>query len=76
LSKWEKLINKIVNLSPDMRFEQLKLVLESHGYVMRSGSGSHVVFFKDEHPSITVPKKHPIKVAYIKMVKEVVERGD
>jgi len=33
LSKWNKLLFKICNLSKDLRFNELKKVLESYGYV-------------------------------------------
>ena len=34
MSKWEKLLQKIVGLSRDMRFDELRKVLESYGYQM------------------------------------------
>ena len=48
MSKWNKLIERICNLSKDLRFEELRKVLESYGYVMnapRTGS-SHYTFRK------------------------------
>ena len=48
MSKWDKLIARICALSKDMRFDELRKVLESYGYVMyapRSGS-SHYTFLK------------------------------
>lgn len=41
MSKWDKLITRICNLSKDLRFDALRKVLESYGYEMnapRSGS--------------------------------------
>ena len=41
MSQWDKLIKRILNLSKDLRFDELRKVLESYGYVMnapRSGS--------------------------------------
>lgn len=41
MSQWDKLIKHIRNLSKDLRFDELRKVLESYGYVMnapRSGS--------------------------------------
>ena len=41
MSKWDKLITRICNLSKDLRFDELRKVLESYGYEMnapRSGS--------------------------------------
>ncbi len=75
MSKWEKLINKVLSLSKDMRFDELRKVLESCGYTMyapRSGS-SHCTFRKPGSMPITIPKNEPIKKIYVQMVKEIVE---
>lgn len=75
MSKWEKLLQKILSLSKDMRFDELRRVLESYGYEMnapRSGS-SHYTFRKAGCQPITIPKHEPIKKVYAQMVKEIVE---
>ena len=75
MSKWEKLLQKILSLSRDMRFDELRRVLESYGYEMnapRSGS-SHYTFRKAGCQPITIPKHEPIKKVYVQMVKEIVE---
>ena len=46
MSKWDKLITRICNLSKDLRFDELRKVLESYGYEMnapRSGSSLSIV---------------------------------
>ena len=48
MSKWDKLLARICTLSKDIRFDELRKVLESYGYEMnapRSGS-SHYIFRK------------------------------
>ena len=48
MSKWDKLLARICTLSKDIRFDELRKVLESYGYEMnapRSGS-SHYTFKK------------------------------
>lgn len=48
MSQWEKLLRRILLLSKDLRFDELRKVLESFGYQMfspRSGS-SHYTFRK------------------------------
>lgn len=78
MSKWDKLISKICKLSKDLRFDELKKVLENYGYEMkapRSGS-SHYTFRKNGCMPITIPKHEPIKKVYVLMVKEVVESED
>lgn len=75
MSKWDKLLEKILGLSKDVRFSELKKILESYGYTMyspKSGS-SHYTFRKPGCQPITIPKHEPIKKAYVEMVKQVIE---
>lgn len=78
MSRWEKLLSKILSLSKELRFEELRKVLESYGYIMETprGGSSHYVFRKAGHNPITVPKHEPIKVVYVKLVREMVEREE
>lgn len=48
MSKWEKLLAKINALSKDLRFDELRKVLESYGYKMHAprGGSSHYTFRK------------------------------
>ena len=75
MSKWDKLIEKILNLSKDMRFDELRKVLESYGYVMNAprGGSSHYTFRNPGAMPITIPKHEQIKKIYVQMVKEIVE---
>lgn len=75
MSKWDKLINRVRSLSTDMRFTELRKILESYGYTInapKSGS-SHYTFRKPGKNPITIPKHEPIKRIYVEMVREVVE---
>lgn len=51
-----------------MRFETLKILLESEGYECFNKGGSHYQFRKEECDLITIPFKRPIKAIYVKMV--------
>ena len=75
MSKWEKLLQKILALSKDLRFEELRKVLESYGYVMQvpRGGTSHYTLRKPGCTKITIPKHNPIKRVYVEMVKDIVE---
>ena len=75
MSKWDKLLARICGLSRDLRFDELRKVLESYGYEMRqpSGGSSHCTFRKADCAPITIPMHEPIKKVYVMMVKEVVE---
>lgn len=75
MSKWDKLIARICNLSKDLRFTELRKVLESYGYEMHAprGGSSHYTFRKQGCKPITIPKHEPIKRVYIEMVRQIVE---
>lgn len=75
MSKWDKLIHRLLSLDKDMRFDELCRILESYGYTMTapSGSGSHAVFRKKGKNSITIPRHRSVKKIYIELVKEIVE---
>ena len=78
MSKWEKLLFRILSLSRDIRFEELRKVLESYGYAMHTprGGSSHHVFRKEGEDPIVIPKHTPIKIVYVKQVKEVIEKEE
>lgn len=75
MAQWNKLLDKIKSLDKDMRFAELKKVLVSYGYTVsqpKRGS-SHYTFRKAGCNPITIPNHEPIKVVYVRMVKEIVE---
>lgn len=75
MSKWDKLIHRLLSLDKDMRFDELCRILESYGYTMTapSGGGSHAVFRKKGKNPITIPRHRSVKKIYIELVKEIVE---
>lgn len=79
MSQWDKLLNRILLLAEDIRFEELKRILERYGYRCqqpRLGS-SHYSFRKQGAPTITLPKPHrgkPMKRVYVKMVRDIVQK--
>ena len=75
MSKWDKLISRIYSSSKDMRFSELRKILESCGYTMYAprGGSSHYTFRKPGKHPITIPKNEPIKRVYVEMVRKVVE---
>ena len=62
MSKWDKLLMRICSLSRDLRFDELRKVLESYGYKMNA-----------PRRPITIPKHEPIKKVYVELVRQVVE---
>ena len=75
MSKWDKLIRRICFLSKDLRFDELRKVLESFGYEMNSpkSGSSHYTFRKPGCQHVTIPKHEPIKKVYVEMVRHIVE---
>ncbi len=75
MSKWDKLLMKICTLSKDLRFDELRKVLESYGYVLNAqkGGSRHYTFRKQGCQPITIPKHEPVKKVYVEMVKQIVE---
>ena len=75
MSRFDKLLKEILSLSKDLRFDELRKVLEYYGYVMDAprGGSSHYTFRKNGCYPITIPKHEPIKKVYVQKVKEIVE---
>ena len=74
MSQWDKLISEICSLSRELRFDELRKVLEHYGYTMqRPRGGSHCTFRKPGCSPITIPTHEPIKAVYVRMVREVIE---
>lgn len=75
MTKLNKLINKILTVPKDMRFDEVKKILENYGYIMEQprGGGSHCTFRKEGCEPITIPKHDSVKWIYVKKVKKVVE---
>lgn len=75
MPKWDKLLLRILNLSNNLRFDELRKVLESCGYTMNAprGGSSHYTFRKEGCMPITIPKHEPIKKVYVEMVRRIVE---
>ena len=75
MSQWDKLLARIHSLSRDLRFDELRKVLESYGYEMHAprGGSSHYTFRKPGCQPITILKHEPIKKVYVELVRQVVE---
>ena len=73
MSSWEKLLSRLLSLDGDLRFEELKKILEKYGYHLDSINGSHHTCRKEGRPPITIPKHKPIKKVYIRLIRDLVE---
>ena len=81
MSKWDKLLTRICALSKDLRFDELRKVLESYGDAFedclkkrkKTGWPDVRAGLCSLRQSITIPKHEPIKKVYVEMVKQIVE---
>lgn len=75
MAKWDKLIARICALPSDIRFDELKKVLEHYEYTMTKprGGSSHCTFRKEGKMPITIPQNEPIKKVYVELVIRVIE---
>jgi len=63
MSRWDKLLKRISVLSKDLRFDELRNVLEYYGYKMRtpSGGSSHYTFRKKDADRLRYPNMSRLK---------------
>lgn len=75
MSRFEKLLARIRSLDHNLRFEELRKILEFYGYTMKEtrGGSSHVTFRKPGSLPITIPRHGPIKIPYVRMIKDIIE---
>lgn len=62
MSKREKLTGRIRAPPPEADFDDVRCLLEHHGWSLDREKGSHVIFVKEGEGLITVPKHHGKKV--------------
>ncbi|MEA1879728.1 MAG: type II toxin-antitoxin system HicA family toxin [Campylobacterota bacterium] len=73
MSKKYKLIEAIKNNPTNVKFGDLKKILEDIGYMSINRGGSHYLFTKKDCTSLTIPYKKPVKVIYVKQVISIIE---
>ena len=77
MSQFDKLLERVKTLDKNLRFDEVRKVLEAYGYVMDNHSrGSHRTFRKPGFEIVTIPEHEPVKIAYIKVIKAIVEGVD
>jgi len=78
MGKLEKLIEKIIKLDKNLRFDELAKVLIRLGYKQNQpgGGSSHYTFRKEGKMPITIPKDNPITKVYVELVRDVLIEED
>jgi predicted RNA binding protein YcfA (HicA-like mRNA interferase family) len=73
LSRKDKLLQRLLSLPKDVRFDELERVLLWSGYTLDRTRGSHAIYIKTGHPTLTIPIRSPVKSYLIKQVLDVIE---
>lgn len=77
MSKLEKLISSLKsNPHGDWKIEDLKRIAHNLHIEYRQPGTSHVTFRFPSKDKLTVPARKPIKVTYIKMFVELIEKQE
>ena len=78
MSTWDKLLDSFRKLDRNIRFDEIRQVLESYGYTMCQphGGSSHYTFRKPDRGHITIPYKKPVKLIYVKLVRDIIEEEE
>ncbi|MDO5475902.1 MAG: toxin HicA [Eubacteriales bacterium] len=78
MSTFDKLLQRIRSLDKNMRFDEIRKVMEAYGYIMSSPSGgsSHKTFRKPGRNPVTISQHEPLKKIYIVLVKEAIEKEE
>jgi len=76
MSRKEKLYAKIQQNPSNVRYEELRTLLEMCGYVLRpSGGGSHRWFNKPGCEPIHFPEHRPVGSVYVKKALRILEKN-
>ena len=75
MSKWQKLIQKVLKGKSDITPADAQKILESYGYVATppSGGSSHLTYRKNNRPSVTIViTQNPLKPYMIDKLQNVI----
>lgn len=78
MSKLEKLVQQFLKKPPEVRFEDVRYILEAFGFEEKRSKGSHHSFCDLQGRTITVPKKggQKVKGVYVQKVVELLNLED
>jgi predicted RNA binding protein YcfA (HicA-like mRNA interferase family) len=70
MGKLEKLIQQFLNYPPEVRFEDVRYLLEAFGFVEIRSRGSHHSFRNEIGQKVVIPKKggQKVKGVYVKLI--------
>ncbi|MFZ4816990.1 MAG: type II toxin-antitoxin system HicA family toxin [Phototrophicaceae bacterium] len=77
MSKREKRLEKLRQSPKDVSFEQLRQVLEDHGFILTKVTGSHHTFKRkigQEEIRLTIPYRKPLLAIYVSQAIDEIDR--
>jgi predicted RNA binding protein YcfA (HicA-like mRNA interferase family) len=75
MGKLEKLIQQFLNHPPEVRFEDVRYLLEAFGFVEIRSRGSHHSFRNEIGQKVVIPKKggQKVKGVYVKLIVDLLD---
>ena len=75
MGKLEKLIQQFLNYPPEVRFEDVRYLLEAFGFVEIRSKGSHHSFRNEIGQKVVIPKKggQKVKGIYVKLIVDLLD---
>jgi predicted RNA binding protein YcfA (HicA-like mRNA interferase family) len=78
MSKLKKLVERFLAVPPEVRFEEVRYILEAFGFREVRSKGSHHSFRREDGLKITVPKTggQNVKGSYVRQIVELLNLED
>ena len=73
MTKKIKSFDKIKNNPKDVKFNEIKNILDEHGFVLKRISGSHFIYSKDEITFVIPSHNNKVKEIYVKRIIELID---
>jgi predicted RNA binding protein YcfA (HicA-like mRNA interferase family) len=75
MGKLEKLIQQFLNYPPEVRFEDVRYLLEAFGFVEIRSRGSHHSFRNEIGQKVVIPKKggQKVKGIYVRLIVDLLD---
>jgi len=76
MTKKKKIFEKLKNNPKDVRFDDIKKMLEEKGFELKRISGSHFIFSKGEVTFVIPSHNNKVKEIYVKRVIDIIENNE
>jgi len=77
LSKIEKLVGRLLTKPTDMRFSEVRIIVEHHGFTLRRGGKNHIVVRNQAGRTITLAvEDNRVKRGYLVELIKLLDLGE